>query len=127
MSAHEQVEARRRLTRLVHSARIEQGMQIQDLAEKGKVRLSTLRRALNKHDTPISAATQRGIERALDWPDNATDRILADPAYVPQPIIRPLHPRTSTANDVIAFLDRFLAEQPTEHQKLRALLDIRWH
>ncbi len=102
-------------------------MQIQDLAEKGKIRLSTLRRALNKHDTPISAATQRGIERGLNWPDNATDRILADPGYIPEQVIRPLNPRTSTADDVIAFLDRFLAEQPAEHRKLRALLDIRWH
>jgi hypothetical protein len=101
-------------------------MLLQDLSVKSKIPLSTLRRALNKPETPISEHTLRGLELGLGWPEGAADRIMADPEYRPVCGPRPVHPRTSSAEDVVEFMAEFLDAQPEEYRRFRAVIDTNW-
>ncbi|TCO62956.1 hypothetical protein EV192_1021097 [Actinocrispum wychmicini] len=114
------------MSRLVKEAYVEQGMQLKDVALQGDIPQSTLRRVLNKPDTPLTALQRQRIEKGANLVSGDLDRILTDPNFRPRIKDRPLDAFKSPAEDVIEFLTKYVAAQPQEGQKVRAAVDVIW-
>jgi transcriptional regulator with XRE-family HTH domain len=119
-------EARDRLRILIDDLTCRNGLQFADVAQRAGISAATLRRARHRFDTPITTGTLRGLERAYDLGHRELDKFLATPDYQPQPKAKPLTPETSTSDDVIRFLRRFVAAQPGEARRLRAKFETFW-
>lgn len=114
------------MSRLVKEAYVEQGMQLKDVAALGDIPQSSLRRVLNKPDTPLTALQRQRIEKGANLVSGDLERVLTDPEFKPRIKDRPLEPFQSSAEDVLDFLRKFVAAQREEARKVRASIDTIW-
>jgi hypothetical protein len=136
MSANEEaagIAARRRLTQCLDESCAEQGLDLQDIAERSGIAVATLRRIRNKPESTLTTKAKRAIENGMLWLNGDVDRILRGGTYtyragvvLPGQNARPLlDPRTSSLEQILQFLITLKTEQPTVFQEVRtAVLDI---
>jgi len=120
-------EARVRFQALISDLAGQKGLQLAEVAKRAGISEATLRQARHRFDAPISDSTLRGLERAYELAHRELDRFLTTPDYQPQPKTKPLAPETSTSDQVLRFLRKFIAAQPAESHKVRAQIDAIWN
>ena len=116
-------EARIRFQALTSDLASQKGLQLAEVAQRAGISQATLRRARHVFDAPITDSTLRGLERAYDLAHRELDTFLTTPDYQPQPKTNPLNPETSSSDQVLRFLRKFVAAQPDEGRKIRTQIE----
>jgi hypothetical protein len=101
-------------------------MSMGEVARLAGISEATFRNARNNFDTPIAEKTLRGLGKAYRLRYGELRKVVENPGYEPQPATVPVTPGTSTCDDVLQFLEEFVALQPDEALKVRARIDVVW-
>lgn len=118
-------QARQRLTDHMVRCQHELNETWKHIAERGGTSDPTLRRLRDpsSYGKPLTRRNKVSIEKGLFWRPGAVDRILADPAYVPDG--RPLT-RYASVEEIAAYLAEVRADRPRDFGEVLHRLDIRW-
>jgi hypothetical protein len=118
-----EVPDRQRLTDHMVRCQLELNETWKHIAERGGTSEPTLRRLRDQssYSKPLTKRNKVSIERGLFWRPGAVDKVLEDPAYMPDG--RPLTAYASV-DEVVAYLSEMRAGRPQDYREVLHRLDI---